>query len=76
VEAKTMLGIFGGCKNVNTLEVVWRNPNPVRSHRRRHSFEGVGERARYILQEFVNDGCLGYWTTISDLEVVVGGLPA
>jgi hypothetical protein len=71
-----MLGITGGGKNVTALEIAWRNPNSVRRHPRRHSFERAGERARYILQEFVEDGQAGYWTTISDLEVVAGGRAA
>lgn len=54
------------------MEIVWRNPNAVRRHLRRHSFERAGERARYILQEFVEDGQTGYWTTLSGLEVVGG----
>ena len=58
------------------MQIVWRNPRPQRAHRRRHSLEGGGEHARYILQEFVDDGFLGYWTTISDLEVVAGGRAA
>ena len=70
------LEMICGSKNVNTLEIVWRNPNPMCTHRRRHSFERGGEHARYILQEFVNDGDFGYWTTISDLEVVAGGRAA
>ena len=74
--ANTMLGILGGWKNGTTLEIVWRNPNPVRLHRRRHSFERTGERPMYILQEFVEDGLVGRWATISDLEVVAGGRAA
>jgi hypothetical protein len=29
-----------------------------------------------VLQEFVQNGRWGYWTTISDFEVVVGGRAA
>ena len=32
--------------------------------------------ANRILQEFVQDGRLSYWTTLSDLEVVAGGRAA
>jgi hypothetical protein len=71
-----MFEILGGQKNKTTPEIVWRNPNPGRSHRRRHNFERTGERAVYILQEFVEDGWVGHWTTISDLEVVTGGRAA
>ena len=57
------------------LEIVWRNPDTVRANRR-HSFDGNRDPVRYILQEFVNDGELGYWSTISNLEVVEGGRAA
>jgi len=57
------------------LEIVWRNPDTVRANRR-HSFDGNGDPVRYILQEFVTDGELGYWSTISNLEVVEGGRAA
>jgi hypothetical protein len=71
-----MLGLTTIDNNAATLEIVWRNPERMRSHRRRHSFECTGERTLYILQEFVEDGQAGHWTTISDLEVVVGGRAA
>jgi len=67
-----MLGVMTGFTRVAAMEIVWRNPNAVRRHLRRHSFERAGERARYILQEFVEDGQTGYWTTLSGLEVVGG----
>jgi len=67
-----MLGLTRFDSEAATLEIVWRNPNRVRSHRRRHSFEAAGERALYILQEFV----AGHWMKISDLEIVVGGRAA
>jgi hypothetical protein len=59
------------------LEIVWRNPERVKhTTRRRHSLERGSNHALYVLQEFVDDGNLGYWTTISDLEVLVGGRAA
>jgi hypothetical protein len=59
------------------FEIVWRNPEPVKdTPRRRHSLEKGSNHALYVLQELVDDGCLGYWTTISDLEVLVGGRAA
>lgn len=63
-------------ENVKTPEIAWRNPSPVCHHPKRRNFEREGERARYILQEFVMDGQIGYWTTISNLEVVAGGRAA
>jgi len=59
-----------------TFEIVWRNPEPVKHTLRRHSLEKGSNYALYVLQELVDDGCLGYWTTISDLEVLVGGRAA
>jgi hypothetical protein len=58
------------------LKVVWRNPNAVGIRRRRHTLERQTERAFYLVQELVQDGRFGYWTTISDLEVVAGGRAA
>ena len=59
------------------FEIVWRNPEPVKhTQRRRHSLEEGSSQALYVLQELVDDGNLGYWTTISDLEVLVGGRAA
>jgi hypothetical protein len=70
------LEIVCGRKSATTLEIVWRNPDPVPARRRRHNFEPGSERALYLLQEFVDNGYLSYWTTISDLEVVAGGRAA
>ena len=72
----TTLEMICGFKSAAKPEIVWRNPRTVRSHRRRHTFERAGRRALYIQQEFVDDGRFGYWTTISDLEVVIGGRAA
>jgi hypothetical protein len=69
----TKLEIICEHKNASKLEVVWRNPSPVRRHRRRHKFDSGGDYPHYILQEFVDDDHLGHWATISDFEVVVGG---
>lgn len=70
-----MLNIMLLTMQVPALEIAWRNPNPVPRHRRRHSFAG-SDRSVYIQQEFVTDGEVGHWTTISNLEVVVGGRAA
>jgi hypothetical protein len=71
-----MLQIIVGRKEPASPAIVWRNPNRLRSHRRRHSFEPMGERALYIMQEFVEDGQNGYWAAICGLEVVPGGRAA
>ena len=66
-----------GIRGISSLEIVWRNPNPVRVMRRRHCVECVDRAAHfYTLQEFVEDGDLGHWATISDLEVLQGGRAA
>ena len=65
-----------GLENPTALEIVWRNPNPLPVHKRRHNSEHTEERDLYTLQEFVQDGDLSYWVTISSLEVVVGGAAA
>jgi hypothetical protein len=57
------------------FEIVWRNPEPVK-HTTRRSLERGNNHSLYLLQEFVDDGNLGYWTNISDLEVLVGGCVA
>ena len=59
--------------NNTKLEIVWRNSQRVRASRRRHTFVREGEHGLYVLEEFVNKGDLGYWNTISNLEVVAGG---
>ena len=66
-----------GIRGISSMEIVWRNPNPVRTARRRQSVERIDTAGFvYNLQEFVEDGELGHWTTISDLEVLDGGQAA
>ena len=69
------LTLVNGSKCVKP-SIAWRNPDPVRGRRRRHTTEGSGERRVYVLQEFVEDGGAGHWSRISDLEVVAGGRAA
>ena len=75
VEA-TMLNAIFSAEHAPTLEIAWRNPSPVIRRVRQHSLAGTGECAIYIQKEFVTEGQYGYWTTISELEVVVGGRAA
>jgi hypothetical protein len=70
---KNMPGIVHSFKKVTRLEIVWRNSNPVRRYLRRHCFKRTDERTLYLSLEFVGDGPTGYWTTLSGLEVVLGG---
>jgi hypothetical protein len=71
-----MLEIVNSSKKDASPKIVWRNPRQARSGRRRHSFQAAGERALYVVQEFVGDTWSGHWATISGLEVVVGGRAA
>lgn len=71
-----MLDIMCRRKRANTMEIVWRNPRLLCSRFRRRSCERDGQRTHYLLQEFVDDGYFGYWTTISAFEVVAGGRAA
>jgi hypothetical protein len=63
-------------QTMTTLEIVWRNPNPVRHHSRRRNCKRESNRTYYILEEFVVHRNLYYWTTISALEIVTGGRAA
>ena len=60
-------------QNETKLEIVWRNPQKLSTSRRRHKFVREDGQNLYILEEFVQDGFLGYWSTLSNLEVVAGG---
>jgi len=72
----TLEMICGRKSSSRGLQLVWRNPKAVGIQRRRHSVEQQKERVFYLVQERVEDGRFGYWTTISDLEVVAGGRAA
>ena len=58
------------------IEIVWRNPEPVKQTQRMQSLEESSDHALYAVQEFVENGCLSYWTTICDFEVLDGGRAA
>lgn len=76
LQVETMLQIVFSTRQTPTLEIAWRNPNPINRHLRRHRFAGVRECAMYFQQEFVTEGDASYWATISKLEVVSGGRTA
>jgi hypothetical protein len=71
-----MLQIVFSNRQAHSLEIAWRNPKPVGHHFRKHICADDGECTKYVQQEFVTDGEVGYWKTISTLEVVVGGRAA
>ena len=52
------------------LQIVWRNPQPTRSHRRWEPFQEVSNSTLYIVQEFLSTGEHGFWCAISNLEVI------
>jgi hypothetical protein len=58
------------------LEIVWRNPQPVRRPQWRRKVKHVDGHDVFVLQELVGNGILGFWTTICDLEVRRGGRAA
>ena len=78
VEVRKMIPLetINQTKKLAVLEIVWRNPSRLRAQRRRHKVESAGEQTRYVLEEFVEDGQLGYWATLSNLEIVAGGRAA
>jgi hypothetical protein len=55
-----------------TLEIVWRNPNPAQYRRRWQPVRDIDGRVTYLIQEFACRGLIGYWSTISHLEVLRG----
>jgi hypothetical protein len=65
-------GLKDADKAIPSLEIVWRNPDPVPTRWRRHSFEDSG----YIVQELVDDGQAGRWAKLAKWEVAVGGRAA
>ena len=78
VEAKTMISeqTINNLRESSDLAIMWRNPEKFLTHRRRHTAVGEGKVAKYVLQEFVEDGDFGHWADISDLEIVDGGQAA
>jgi hypothetical protein len=60
-------------REMSTLEIVWSNANQPLPCRRWHKFERTPKQAKYVLEEFVEDGSFGHWSIISNLEVVFGG---
>lgn len=58
------------------IEIVWRNPKPVKQTQRKQILEESTDHALYAVQEFVENESLGYWTTICDFEVLAGGRAA
>jgi len=55
------------------LTIVWRNPKAINHTPRKQTLDEHSDHDVYILQEFVQDGCLGFWIRICDFEVLAGG---
>lgn len=52
------------------LEIVWRNPHPVRRRHRWEPIEAGENSAVYAVQEFLSTGEHGFWNTICRLQIV------
>lgn len=60
------------------LQIVWRNPHPVRHVHRWESLEKAAEMSVYVVKEYVLEGSEGdgYWATECELQVLRGGRAA
>jgi hypothetical protein len=58
------------------LQIVWRNPEPVRRPQRWEQLANRPDAAVYLIQEFVSLGEFSFWSTKLSLEVVYGGRAA
>ena len=60
------------------LQIVWRNPQPVRHIQRWESVEKAPDQHVYVVQEYVLDteNGAGYWATECELQVIRGGSAA
>lgn len=52
------------------LEIVWRNPKPVRRCQRWEAMKENSSSVLYIVQEFLSTGADGFWYTASCLEII------
>jgi len=51
------------------LEIIWRNPQPVRRRQRWEAVEVGSSSSLYIVQEFLSTGEYGFWNTTCRLQV-------
>lgn len=51
------------------LQIVWRNPQPVRRRHRWEHTEVGANSALYAIQEFLSTGEHGFWNTICCLQI-------
>ena len=52
------------------LEIVWRNPQPVRRGHRCELVKRGSNSTIYIVQEFLSTGEHGFWNTTCRLQVI------
>ena len=55
------------------LQIVWRNPQPVRRRHRWEHIEVGANSALYAIQEFLSTGEHGFWSTICRLQIISDG---
>jgi len=55
------------------LQIVWRNPQPVRRRHRWEHIEVGANSALYAIQEFLSTGEHGFWNTICRLQIISDG---
>ena len=55
------------------LQIVWRNPQPVRRRHRWEHIEVAANSALYAIQEFLPTGEHGFWSTICRLQIISDG---
>jgi len=51
------------------LQIVWRNPQPVRRRHRWEHIEVGANSALYAIQEFLSTGEHGFWSSICRLQI-------
>jgi hypothetical protein len=55
------------------LQIVWRNPQPVRRRHRWEHIEVGANSALYAVQEFLSTGEHGFWNTTCRLQIISDG---
>ena len=54
------------------LQIVWRNPQPVRRRHRSEPLEVGSNSSLYAIQEFLSTGEHGFWNTTCRFQVICG----
>ncbi len=55
------------------LQIVWRNPQPVRRRHRSELLEVGSNSSIYAIQEFLSTGEHGFWNTTCRLQIISDG---